>query len=123
MSRRRRPSTPLARMRVRKSGLSYRRELRAEMIDAYGGKCECPHCDVTIPEFLTLEHKRKDGAEHRRRVGRNAQAQLLDLKRQGWPTEDHGLLCFNCNLGAGTGECPHNGIAAIAVAIPQDTLH
>ena len=94
-------------MRVRKSGLSYRRELRAEMIDAYGGKCECPPCGITIAAFLTLEHKRKDGAAHRRRVGRNAQAQLLDLKKQGWPTEDHGLLCFNCNLGAGTGECPH----------------
>lgn len=77
------------------------------MIEAYGGKCECPHCDVTIPAFLTLEHKSKDGAAHRRQVGRNAQAQLLDLKRREWPSDEYGLLCFNCNLGAGMGECPH----------------
>lgn len=75
------------------------------MIEVYGGKCEC--CGEEIAEFLTLEHKRKDGAEHRRKVGQNAQAQLVDLKRRGWPKEGFGLLCFNCNLGAGTSECPH----------------
>lgn len=103
-------------MRVRKAGRSYRRELRAEMIAAYGGRCECPHCNVDIPEFLTLEHKRKDGAAHRKRVGQNAQAQLLDLKRAGWPTDDFGLLCFNCNIGAGTGDCPHVQYAIEAVS-------
>ena len=105
-----RVSSPLTRARVRKSAHSYRRELRAEMIEAYGGQCECPPCGIAVVEFLTLEHKRKDGAEHRRRVGQNAQAQLLDLKRRGWPTEDFGLLCFNCNLGSALGECPHVSI-------------
>lgn len=99
--------TALSRARVRFSGREYRASLRREMIAAYGSKCECPYCNETIPEFLTLEHKRKDGAEHRLRVGRNAQAQLLDLRRQGWPTEDFGLLCFNCNIGAGKSQCPH----------------
>lgn len=82
------------------------------MIEAYGGKCECKYCQISIAAFLTLEHKRKDGAEHRRKVGKNGQAQLLDLKRRGWPADDFGLLCFNCNIGAGTGQCPHVALHA-----------
>lgn len=108
----RRPSSSLSRARVRKSGRNYRAELRAEMIAAYGGKCECPHCGIAIAAFLTLEHKAKDGAAHRARVGKNAQAQLLDLKRRGWPSGEYGLLCFNCNIGAGTGTCPHVALYA-----------
>lgn len=101
-----RPSTPLSRMRVRKSAGTYRKELRAEMIRAYGGACAC--CDETIPEFLTLEHMRGDGGAHRSEVGRNAQAQLVDLKKRGWPTDGFTILCFNCNLAKGqNGMCPH----------------
>ena len=96
---------PMTRMQNRRAGLTYRRALRQEMIAAYGRVCEC--CGESIWQFLSLEHKNKDGALHRRKVGDNAQAQLVDLKRQGWPREGYGLLCFNCNIGAGTGECPH----------------
>lgn len=97
--------SPLTRMQNRRAGNTYRRALRAEMIASYGGACEC--CGEVIPQFLSLEHKNKDGGAHRRRVGDNGQAQLVDLKRQGWPREGYGLLCFNCNIGAGKGECPH----------------
>ncbi len=76
------------------------------MIAAYGGSCAC--CAEAIPELLTLEHVNADGARHRADVGRNAQAQLVDLKRRGWPTEGYTVLCFNCNIGKGTGpSCPH----------------
>lgn len=107
-----RPSTPLSRMRVRKSAGEYRRELRAEMIAAYGGECAC--CHIAFPEFLTLEHRNLDGAAHRAAVGRNAQAQILDLQRRGWPRDGYTLLCFNCNLASyHHGSCPHtwpNGV-------------
>lgn len=76
------------------------------MIAAYGGRCYC--CGENIPDFLTLEHLAGDGAAHRAAVGRNAQAQLLDLKRRGWPQEGYTVACFNCNLGRGIAErCPH----------------
>lgn len=75
------------------------------MLRAYGAACYC--CGEANRAFLTLDHEAGDGAEHRARVGRNAQAQLLDLKRRGWPA-GYRTACFNCNIGAGTGGvCPH----------------
>src|SRR5881396_3810055 len=38
--------------------------LRAEGIGAYGGKCAC--CGETTFEFLTIDHVRNDGKQHRR---------------------------------------------------------
>lgn len=101
-----RPSSPLTRKRVRKAGGTYRAELRREMIAAYGGACTC--CQESHPEFLSLDHVNGDGAEHRRAVGENGQAQLLDLRNRGWPQEGYTVLCFNCNIAKGAkGECPH----------------
>jgi hypothetical protein len=101
-----RPSTPLTRLRVRRAGSTYRADLRLEMIAQYGGACTC--CTESHPEFLSLEHMLGDGAEHRREVGRNGQAQLVDLKRRGWPQEGYTVLCFNCNIAKGAkGKCPH----------------
>lgn len=101
-----RPSDPLSRMRVRRSAATYRRDLRDEMIAAYGRQCSC--CGVKIKEFLTLEHRNFDGAAHRAAVGRNAQAQILDLKKRGWPQDGYTLLCFCCNLASyHHGSCPH----------------
>lgn len=96
-------------MQVRRSAGAYRADLRAEMIAAYGARCAC--CDEAHPEFLTLEHKNLDGAAHRAAVGRNGQAQVLDLKRRGWPKEGYTLLCFNCNLASyHHGSCPHTWV-------------
>lgn len=100
-----RPSTPLTRKRVRRAAGTYRAVLRREVIAAYGGACTC--CNEATFEFLTLEHLNNDGAAHRARVGKNAQAQLLDIKRRGFPAE-YTVLCFNCNLAKGIhGSCPH----------------
>ena len=101
-------SNPLTRLRVRRAAKPYRWSLKLEMIRAYGGKCACPPCGVDIPHFLSLEHTQGDGAEHRRKVGNNAQAQLVDLKRRGWPKEGYTVLCLNCNIAKGShGTCPH----------------
>lgn len=76
------------------------------MIAAYGGACTC--CSEPRPEFLSLEHTAGDGAAHRAKVGRNGQAQLVDLKRRGWPKDGYTVLCFNCNIAKGAhGQCPH----------------
>lgn len=102
-----RPSTSLSRKRVRKAGGTYRVELRREVIVAYGGRCTCPPCGEATYEFLTLEHLNADGAAHREKVGRNAQAQLLDIKNRGFPAE-YTILCYNCNLSKAIyGVCPH----------------
>ncbi len=80
------------------------RALRLEMLTAYGLVCEC--CGEKTIEFLTLEHKRHDGKAHRAEFGNDGV--LRDLKRRGWPKEQYGLLCFNCNLATRYQTiCPH----------------
>lgn len=82
----------------------HRHKLREEFLTAYGSKCKC--CGETTKEFLTLEHKRGDGKQHRKKVGGNTV--YHDLKRRGWPKHDYELLCFNCNLTKHIyGICPH----------------
>lgn len=82
-----------------------RRELRAEFLAAYGGKCTC--CGEAEPVFLTLEHVQRDGRKHRELVGTSHQV-LADLRRRGWPSGLYTILCFNCNRARWTlGVCPH----------------
>jgi hypothetical protein len=89
--------------------------LKAEMFSAYGNRCAC--CGETERRFLTLEHSRRDGGEHRRKLGGQSQI-YSDLKRQGWPTDGYELLCWNCQMATRYGEpCPHrlrNLIKAVA---------
>src|SRR3990167_5867194 len=81
----------------------HRHKLRNEVIDHYGGKCEC--CGETRRPFLTIEHKNRDGAEHRRQVGQGSI--LKDIKNKGFP-DWIGILCFNCNCATKDGGlCPH----------------
>jgi hypothetical protein len=80
------------------------RKLRLEFIESYGGKCRC--CGESNFEFLTLEHKNKDGASHRREVGEQV---VRWLKRMGWPKDNYEILCANCNHAKGVyGYCPHD---------------
>lgn len=81
-----------------------RRTLRSELLLAYGAKCSC--CGESEEAFLTLEHRNRDGAAHRRSVGR---AQVYaDLKKRGWPKDKYTLFCMNCNWATRHGvECPH----------------
>lgn len=83
----------------------YRQALRLEFIAEYGGQCAC--CAEAEYAFLTLEHKRRDGKQHRSSVGTSTQV-LADLKRRGWPKDNYELLCFNCNRASWEqGICPH----------------
>ena len=84
------------------------RRAKAEIIVAYGGKCEC--CGEATHEFLTIDHRNGDGAAHRRELGKKAKGRHFyrELKRLGFPRDRFRLLCFNCNIARGfCGYCPH----------------
>lgn len=89
----------------------YNKQLRAQMISAYGGKCEC--CGESEPTFLTLEHKNGGGNAERRlygggkNSGSGGQRILLRLRREGWPKDKYTVLCANCNMARKWGPCPH----------------
>jgi hypothetical protein len=90
---------------ARERGTAARKELRDELLAAYGGKCACLKCPETNSDFLTLEHINGGGKEHREKVGSHAYA---DLRRRGFPQDGYTLLCWNCNTGSRfTGICPH----------------
>ena len=81
------------------------RALKAEVVAAYGGRCEC--CGESHLEFMTIDHVNGDGAEHRRTCGKGRRI-YEDLKRRGFPKDGYCLLCLNCNVTLGFyGYCPH----------------
>lgn len=87
----------------------YRARLWAEFLSVYGHECAC--CGEAEEQFLTISHTFGDGAAARKRVSgsvRDRASTLRDLKQRGWP-RDEGIAveCFNCNLGARLGACPH----------------
>ena len=90
--------------------------LRRQIIDAYGGRCQCPGgCESTEYEFMAVDHVDGGGAQHRKR--RASHLILRDIKRAGFPPE-YRVLCHNCNMARGLyGACPHeeNGVEIAAV--------
>lgn len=88
--------------------IGYRARLKAEMIVAYGGRCQC--CGEAEPMFLQLDHIHNDGHIDRR-VNKTSAKLWAALKRSGWPKGRHQLLCANCNFGKlmNNGVCPHVG--------------
>ena len=83
-------------------------KVKAEFIEAYGGKCVC--CSETRSEFLSVDHIDGSGNKERRELGASGGGLVfyMHLKRRGWPKDRYRLLCFNCNLSHGHfGYCPH----------------
>lgn len=79
-------------------GARQRDALKAEMIAAYGGKCQ--HCGESDSIVLTLDHINDDSDVEKEAYGENARGghkQYQRLKAAGWPKERFQLLCFNCN--------------------------
>ncbi len=79
--------------------------LRSEAIAAYGGQCRC--CGEKTRAFLSLDHVKNDGYEHRKLVP--PRRLTYWLKINGYPSVIQ-LLCHNCNWGKrmNGGFCPHN---------------
>lgn len=79
------------------------RARRLELIEAYGGACEC--CGESEEAFLAIDHVNGNGREHRLIVGSHV---YRDLQRRGWPREGFSLVCHNCHAARHLrGVCPH----------------
>lgn len=94
------------REKFKKSCRDWYRLVKAEVLDAYGHRCEC--CGESTAEFLAIDHIKGDGAAHRREVG-GGTAFYLWLRRAGFPRDNFRLLCHNCNIARAYGQkiCPH----------------
>lgn len=78
---------------------SWAKELRREVFEHYGNKCEC--CGETNDGFLTIDHI--DGNIEREKCGTSLYSRL---RREGYP-DNVRILCWNCNCGRRNGICPH----------------
>lgn len=73
------------------------------VVEAYGGGCTC--CGEKFVGFLTVEHLRKNGKEHRKEVRGNFYYYLV---KNNFPKADLAILCMNCNWYERKGNtCPH----------------
>lgn len=87
----------------------YRSRMRADAINAYGGKCAC--CGESNILFLTIDHINSDGAEYRREKRLSGGNLVYSwLKKNEYP-DGFQVLCHNCNSGRAinNGICPHHG--------------
>lgn len=85
--------------------VKYTRKVKQEMVDAYGGRCEC--CGESDSVLLALDHIHGDGQVDRKN-NRRGRVMYVYLRRLGWPRDDYRLLCHNCNMARGfSGRCPH----------------
>jgi hypothetical protein len=90
-------------------------DYKTRIVEAYGGSCAC--CKEKEITFLTVEHTKKDGMDHRQVKG-NFYAHLV---RMNFP-KDQGLLilCMNCNWAERNGKtCPHKKSASTSAVVEQ----
>jgi hypothetical protein len=81
------------------------RDRKIQIINGYGGKCEC--CGETNFEFLTLDHINGGGNKERTTTAKGF-GLYRRLIKEGFPREGYRLLCMNCNFSLGKyGYCPH----------------
>ena len=106
--------------KVKEANNRWRSNLRREVVNAYGGHCEC--CGESEIRFLTLDHVNGDGAAHRRQINaRNSWHKVYQwAKENGFPPTLR-VLCWNCNNASwrNNGICPHREANALNVAIQK----
>ncbi|MDA4129163.1 MAG: hypothetical protein OK457_00175 [Thaumarchaeota archaeon] len=85
------------------------RQIKLEVVKEYGGKCQCPGgCDVTNPDWLSMDHINGGGVAHRKELKVIGLDFYRWLKKHKFPKKNFRLLCYNCNLSRGhLGRCPH----------------
>ena len=93
-------------MASKEANVKYRAKLKQQVLNHYGRVCAC--CGEANEKFLTIDHANDDGAEHRRKIGRQSNALHLFIIREGFPSYFQ-VLCWNCNSGRHNngGVCPH----------------
>lgn len=106
-NKRNRPKTHEQMLAARARNTAYRARIRAEMLAAYGGACDC--CGEVRSEFLALDHRNGGGTKERRALASNTSGGIYRLARDaGYPKDKYRLLCHNCNCSRGWyGYCPH----------------
>ena len=103
-------SQPARRDRRLESQRRANRKLKNEVMDHYGGKCEC--CGETDDRFLTIDHLvgsgRKDREVIKKGMVSGGSYYYRWIRDQGYPSHLR-VLCFNCNSGrmVNGGVCPH----------------
>lgn len=87
----------------------YRRELKREVLDAYGG-AQCCHCGEQDLQFLEVDHTEGGGNFHRKEVasGGGGHGFYQWLKRNNFPP-GFRVLCRTCNAKAHVDRCRENG--------------
>lgn len=84
----------------------YIRQLKQDMLDAYGNICGC--CKESKFEFLSIDHINGNGRSHRQSI--HSTNIYKWLKKNNYPKEFR-ILCMNCNFAIGIyGACPHQGV-------------
>lgn len=69
-------------------------------------KCQCPGCEVSHIEFLSIDHVNGGGQKDRESF-KGARTFYEYLVKNNYP-EGLLTLCYNCNLAKGFfGQCPH----------------
>lgn len=82
------------------------KSLRKQVIAAYGGKCAC--CYESTFEFLTIDHKSRNGKADRLEK-KGTYGVYRWLVKNNFPTDNYRCLCMNCNWAARVnGVCPHS---------------
>jgi len=76
----------------------YTWNLRMNVIEGYGGKCEL--CGEDNPHFLTIDHIYGGGFEEKKKLG-NSYALCRKLRDNNYPKDNYRLLCWNCNCALG----------------------
>lgn len=83
--------------------MSWDAVIRRKALERYGGKCAC--CDEANYLFLTIDHVKNDGAEHRIEMVGGGHSIFRWLSKMGYP-ENFQVLCWNCQHGKRMlGEC------------------
>jgi hypothetical protein len=83
----------------------YRDKRKLEVIQYYGGKCEC--CGEFNIKFLTIDHVKGGGNKHRKQLGVAGSSFYSWLIKNEYP-KGFRVLCFQCNCAIGIyGICPH----------------
>lgn len=87
----------------------YRRKLKIEIIQAYGGQCAC--CGEQGIDFLHLDHINGGGKAHRKSLVANPGEFYSTLRKLGFPNDPPlRVLCGNCNHAVRFGVCPHQAL-------------
>lgn len=92
-------------VKFKASLVRYRRKLRQDVIDKYGGECVC--CGETQFEFLTMDHIDGRGVTHKHRA--DPGSWYREMRDRPADSTKYRILCWNCNCAIGAfGFCPHS---------------